>query len=257
MVLYFSATGNTEFVAKHIAKRIGDEALNLQSRIREYDYSPIVSSKPFIICSPVYVCEMPRFLADYIRKLPLKGSRKIYFIFTSGGYSGIAGYLTKRMAKAKKMIYMGHADFKMPRNYPVSRRYPLLSDEENKKRLKDSYMKIPSVAARIKRGEKLKSRYITQVEKIITLPFNPVWVKKMHVTEPFCTTDKCIGCGKCARVCPLNRITMVDKKPEWEGNCAHCMGCIANCPVRAIEYGDITKGQKMYKISNYVRKKYL
>ena len=119
----------------------------------------------------------------------------IYFIFTSGGYSGIAGYLTKRMAKAKKMIYMGHADFKMPRNYPVSRRYPLLSDEENKKRLKDSYMKIPSVAARIKRGEKLKSRYITQFEKIITLPFNPVWVKKMHVTEPFCTTDKCIGCG--------------------------------------------------------------
>lgn len=181
----------------------------------------------------------------------------LYFIFTSGGYSGIAGYLTKRMAKAKKMIYMGHADFKMPRNYPVSRRYPLLSDEENKKRLKDSYMKIPSVAARIKEGEKLKSRYITQFEKIITLPFNPVWVKKMHVTEPFCTTDKCIGCGKCARVCPLNRITMVDKKPEWEGNCAHCMGCIANCPVRAIEYGDITKGQKMYKISNYVRKKYL
>ena len=134
----------------------------------------------------------------------------LYFIFTSGGYSGIAGY-----------------------------------------------MKLPSVAARIKRGEKLKSRYITQFEKIITLPFNPVWVKKMHVTEPFCTTDKCIGCGKCARVCPLNRITMVDKKPEWEGNCAHCMGCIANCPVRAIEYGDITKGQKMYKISNYVRKKYL
>ena len=29
MVLYFSATGNTEFIAEEIAKRTGDEALNL------------------------------------------------------------------------------------------------------------------------------------------------------------------------------------------------------------------------------------
>ena len=29
MILYFSATGNTEFIAEEIAKRTGDEALNL------------------------------------------------------------------------------------------------------------------------------------------------------------------------------------------------------------------------------------
>ena len=34
MVLYFSATGNTEFIAKEIAERIGDEALNLLERIK-------------------------------------------------------------------------------------------------------------------------------------------------------------------------------------------------------------------------------
>ena len=35
MVLYFSATGNTEFVAKELANRLGDEVLDLRDRIRE------------------------------------------------------------------------------------------------------------------------------------------------------------------------------------------------------------------------------
>ncbi len=257
MVLYFSATGNSEFIAKQIAKRIGDNYINLLTRIKNNDYSAIESASPFIICCPVHVCEMPRFFADYIRKLSLKGNRKVYFIFTSGGYTGIAGNLAKKIIKKKKMIFMGYTGFKMPRNYPINKRYPLLSDEENKDRLKESCRKLPVVAACIRKGRKLRSRYVTQFEKIITLPFNPVWAKYKHVTEPFYATDKCIGCGKCTRVCPLNRITMVDKKPEWHGNCSHCMACMANCPVNAIEYGDITKGQKMYKISNYVNKKYL
>jgi flavodoxin len=33
MVLYFSATGNTEFIAKEIAKRLGDECLSILDKI--------------------------------------------------------------------------------------------------------------------------------------------------------------------------------------------------------------------------------
>lgn len=33
MILYFSATGNTEFVAKQLAKRLDDECINLLDRI--------------------------------------------------------------------------------------------------------------------------------------------------------------------------------------------------------------------------------
>lgn len=254
MVVYFSATGNTEFIAKQIAKRLDDEALNLLTRIKSRDYSPIESSRPFIICAPVHVCEMPRFFADYIKKVPLTGNKKVYFIFTSGGYDGISGYLAKKMIRNKKMIYMGHHQFKMPRNYPISKRYRLLTDEENKERIIDSCKTLPGVVRVIKKGKKLRARRITFFERIITLPFNPVWVRFKHTTEPFHATDQCVGCGKCVRLCPLNRISLKDKKPEWKGNCAHCMACIANCPFNAIEYGEITKGKKMYKIGNYVKK---
>ena len=60
MILYFSATGNTRFIAQELARRLDDEALDLTARIREGDHAPIQSQKPFVICSPVYVCEPPR-----------------------------------------------------------------------------------------------------------------------------------------------------------------------------------------------------
>lgn len=55
MVLYFSATGNTEFIAREIAKRTNDECVNLLERIKSQDFSPIYSEKPFVICASVYV----------------------------------------------------------------------------------------------------------------------------------------------------------------------------------------------------------
>lgn len=37
MVLYFSATGNSAYVAKRIASNLGDVALDLFDRIRDHD----------------------------------------------------------------------------------------------------------------------------------------------------------------------------------------------------------------------------
>ena len=49
MVLYFSATGNTQFIAKELAKRLDDECVNLLSKIKAQDYTPVHSEKPFIV----------------------------------------------------------------------------------------------------------------------------------------------------------------------------------------------------------------
>ena len=93
MVLYYSATGNTEYIAKEIAKRLDDECVDLLNRIKSQDYSEFHSDKPYIICAPVYVCEMPRFLSKYLKKQIFSGNKNVYFIFTSGGYCGISGQL--------------------------------------------------------------------------------------------------------------------------------------------------------------------
>lgn len=252
MILYFSATGNTKFVAEELAKRLDDSVLDLRGKIRQKDYAPLSSAKPFVVCSPVYVCEPPRFLTSFLRKTPLTGSEDVYFVFTSGGYSGISAFLAKGITRRKGLRYMGSADFKMPRSYLASTAYPPNDTPEIEARIRDTAQKLPAVAADIKAGRKLKSRHIWLFEILITLPFTPVWTRLRQPVADFRVSEKCISCGKCERGCPLNAISLRDGKPVWSGkSCAHCMACIQNCPVQAIEFGEATIGKPRYRFDLY------
>ncbi|WP_250673861.1 [FeFe] hydrogenase, group A [Paraclostridium ghonii] len=55
-------------------------------------------------------------------------------------------------------------------------------------------------------------------------------------------TTKCIGCGACKRVCPVDCI-IGERKEQHSidyNRCTHCGQCIASCPVDAITAGDNT-----------------
>ena len=251
MILYFSATGNTEYIARELAKRLGDVCVNLLNRIKQDDHSPLHSEKPFVICAPVYVCEMPRFMSKYLKEQTFSGSRDVYFIFTSGGYCGISGPLAKSMFRKKGMNWLGHAEFKMPRNYVANDAYPMLSPAEVEERILNARAALDPVADSIRSGRKLTARHVFLFETIITVPFNPVWSKLKLKADAFYTTDKCVGCGKCVKLCPLNNITLEQKRPVWGNQCSHCMACIGNCPTQAIEYGTITQNKEPYNFGMY------
>ena len=103
-----------------------------------------------------------------------------------------------------------------------------------------------------KEGGKLKSRHVFLFETLIIVPFVPVWIKLKLTTKAFYVKDSCLGCGKCAKVCPLNNINIVENKPEWGKKCTHCMACICNCPKDSIEYGTITVGKERYLFKKFI-----
>lgn len=43
MILYYSGTGNSAYAARRIAEAVGDEAVDLFSRLRDGDTSPVES----------------------------------------------------------------------------------------------------------------------------------------------------------------------------------------------------------------------
>jgi uncharacterized pyridoxamine 5'-phosphate oxidase family protein/NAD-dependent dihydropyrimidine dehydrogenase PreA subunit len=49
-------------------------------------------------------------------------------------------------------------------------------------------------------------------------------------------TDACIGCGKCASVCPQNAVEKGNPKAFRiiQEHCLHCGNCYENCPVKAV-----------------------
>ena len=251
MILYYSATGNTEFAAKELARLIDDESLNLLQKIQTKDYSEIHSDKPFIICSPIYVCEMPIFVKRFFRKVKLTGSREVYFLFTSGGYSGTASVYARLWSLKHGFKYKGTIDLPMPRNYIASDAYPMQDGETVLKKIAEAKEKLSQVAKTIKEGGKVKSRHVFLFEILIVVPVEPVWRKLVLTAKAFYTLDSCIGCGKCAKLCPFNNIKITDKKPVWGKECTHCMACIANCPKESIEYGKITVGKARYLLKKW------
>ncbi len=251
MILFFSATGNTEFVARECARLLDDECINLLSKIKNNDFSPIHSERPFIICAPIYVCEIPNFVNRFLKRTPLTGCRDVYFIFTSGGYSGCASVLAKWFCRRKKLKYKGSADIIMPRNYIANDIYPMQDTETIKKQIADGSSRIPEVVSVIKNGGVLKKRHVFIFELLIILPVEPLWVKFKMTAKAFYVKDNCIGCGKCEKLCPLNNITIKDKRPVWGGECTHCMACIANCPKESIEYAQMTQGKERYLFKKY------
>ena len=149
------------------------------------------------------------------------------------------------------MNYKGCAEVQMPRNYVASDHYSMLTEPEIAQRLRAAEARLDGMSADILSGRKLTARHVYFFETLITVPFNPVWCRFKQPSKDFFATDKCIGCGKCERLCPVNNISMAEGKPVWGERCAHCMGCIANCPTLAIEYGNITQNKDKYTCGKY------
>jgi len=252
MVLYFSGTGNTEYIAKLIANGLGDECVDLFDRIRTNDKSPLHSEKTYIICTPIYVCEMPLFLIKYLNSITFNGNNKVYFIFTSGGYCGSAKVQAKLFSMKKNLKFLGCAEFVMPRNYVANNRYAMDDEKIIYAKIEAATKKVGQVVKDIKNEKKLKSRHIWLFETLIIAHFAPIWTKYKLVAKDFYTTDECVGCRICEKVCPLNNIKIVDRKPGWGENCTHCMACISKCPKNAIEFDSKTQGKPRYLIKNYV-----
>ena len=50
-----------------------------------------------------------------------------------------------------------------------------------------------------------------------------------------CDKEKCISCGKCKRVCPMNvDVTDNSRKRKNGTECILCMECVKNCPKNAL-----------------------
>ncbi len=252
MVLYYSATGNTRFIAELLAEALEDEAIDLLKRIKTEDAMPLRSEKPFIVCSPVYVCELPPFLMECIERTELTGSRELVFIFSDAGYGGMSEANAKKIARKKGMRWRGCTEIKMPTNNMVSTIYPPTEEEECVRRIENARVRIHEIAKSIKSGETLTMRHVYFLEKLLIMPVHFWWIRHMQPSKDFYVTEKCIGCGTCARLCPLNNVEMREKRPHWISGCAHCMACIGNCPEEAIEYRRMTENKKKYNIRQYL-----
>lgn len=245
MVLYFSGTGNSGYIAKRTAEILGDETLDLFERIRNKNYSPIYCDRMrAVICAPTYAWRIPHILTDYLKKTPIENCKGIYFLMTCGDDIGNAEKYLKKLCLEMKKDYMGCAYFRMPENYIAMFTAP--NDEQAGRIIAKSEDKITETAEAIARSERLPKVGVNTVGRLKSGIVNTAFYAFCVKSKPFYATEKCISCGKCEKLCPLANITMADGKPVWGKECTHCMACICKCPAEAIEYGNKSQGKNRY-----------
>jgi len=66
-------------------------------------------------------------------------------------------------------------------------------------------------------------------------------IARMFMAKVMFSSNKCVGCGMCARSCPNNAILMKDvgakKRPYWTYHCENCLRCMGYCKKKAVEAG--------------------
>ena len=244
MVLYFTGTGNSRFVAGRIAEAIGDTAVDAAQWIRKGESGVFLEPGPYVFVSPIYVAAPPRAFLDFIRRSVFPEGSGTYFVLTCSGGMGAAPVYCRKLSEEKGLRYLGAAQIKMPQNYLVY--FKTFSAEENRKKIQAALPEIDALAVRIGREEAFDAPEIKFYDYPSTQMILAPYYRWFIGAKQFRATDACIGCGKCAAVCPLGNIRLNEHRPVWGSNCTHCMGCINLCPKEAVEYGKRTKGKLRY-----------
>ncbi|MCF0136982.1 MAG: 4Fe-4S binding protein [Oscillospiraceae bacterium] len=248
MIVYYSGTGNSKYAAKMLADILDDEVVDAKNYIRDGIAAELISGKPFVFVSPVYVSAPSKVFEDFIKSGSFEGDKRAWFVMTCAGGMGACGYYCEKLCRGK-LEYMGTAQVEMPQNYLMF--FKTKEMAENLKKLTAAEPRIRELGELIAAEKPFPDSGMKKWELISTKMTLDPYYKWFMKTKDFYATNECIGCGLCARSCPLGNIEILGRRPVWGDRCTHCSACINRCPKHAIEYGKVTRNKPRYVCPEY------
>ena len=238
MIFYFSATGNSKYVAEHVAAATDDHLVFLRDAIRGRRYQFDVSRERRIgFVLPTYFFGVPSIVTFFLEKLRLIGyeGQYVYLVLTCGASTGGAGGQMAKLLEERELALSARFAVPMVDNYvPLGQ----LPDQEARERKLDAAEVYLEEICRVVRamGEGDYDRCQGNAPDVKTAHIYPFYAWGRS-TRPFVVTDECISCGLCQEICPCGAITISQGMPVWsKKKCVRCMGCLHRCPVGAIHW---------------------
>ncbi len=241
MIFYFSATGNSKYVAECIAKELKQQVVSITDCNTSEKFSFDLQDGEYIgFITPTYFLGLPTVVNEFLDKLEIHNAEKAY-AFTVSTYGTTSGQTDKRLKEAlqkKGILTNGSYGVKMVDTWtPV---FDLTDKDKIRKINEKAERQIDQICTKI--IDRLEGNYnLQKVPSIAERVYYPIY-KKLRRTQRFHLEEGCISCGKCAMKCPTNAIAMKNGKPEWiKTECTLCLGCLHRCPNFVIQYGKKTK----------------
>lgn len=208
MVVYFSGTGNSRYAASMLAHRTGDTLTDAGRDIQTGHPAQLDSQQPWVFVSPTYAWRIPHLFADYLRQGRFTGSCDAYFVMTCGEDIGGAEKHLRKLCAEKGWNFRGVLEVVMPENYLAM--FPVPEDADCVPIMDNARKTLEDGIAAIQQGVPFAPRKKRFLDGLKSGLVNRLFYRFIVHAKPFHITRSCASCGRCAQVCPLNNIQMVD-----------------------------------------------
>ena len=223
IVFYFTATGNSLF----IAKQLSDSPLSIPQELKKTDLTYEADEIGFVF--PDYAAAVPVIVREFVEKARFKASY-IFSVITFGNASVNVAEWWNDWAKAKGLH----------NNYI------------NTILMVDNYLPVFDMNEQIKIDKKTDENMAGIIgdisgHKDFIAPSEMGWFTKemlqgmqdMHFSQKSeqlikLDADKCIQCTTCTEVCPRGNFSLASGGLQISGKCEFCLACVQNCPQHAL-----------------------
>ena len=249
MIIYFTGTGNSKFVAEYLADKLEDDMLSFNNIIKNNEKLVCTSEKPYIIISPIYAWRFPCEIENILKKSELKGNKIVYCVATMGENSGNADIYLEKIFTDKGMNFTGFIGVPMQNNYLLMEIMP--DNTTVLSRFSEIIAKLDTIINKIRCDEKLCKEDKTPMPALMSGFVNWGFNKFMLKNQKYSVDEKCILCGKCIEKCPINNIIIQNNEIIFENKCMACFACLHNCPMQAINIKGKTEDKGRYICPEY------
>jgi ferredoxin len=242
MLYYFSATGNTKFVADKFKEQFNGYGKELELfDIQNVESIDLSECRYLMIGTPIHAELPPRVTTDFIGRLPEgKNNIKCMVYSTQGANGTAATEYIKRMLVKKGYNVLIQTSFRMANNYYFGAGVER-SEDEIDKYCRKVEEKAKYITEKFFKNEEVKEGALgikVFFSKIASDGFNKFLPK---LSANLTSTEDCSKCGLCLRNCPKGNITFENGHAIFHSQCIMCTRCIHLCPINAIRY----KGKKI------------
>jgi len=242
-LFYYTGTGNSLWVARELADRLGETELVAIASHR--DGLETITSKTIGLVFPVHMWGVPAPVVRFVQTLCHLQPDYVFAVATnSSQVAATLVQLRKIMAENGLTLAAGFGVI-LPSNYtPFGGPGP---QEEQNRRFKLAQEKIAYIVDRIKERATLPVEKGSFGQSILSATvYKLSYFRIPQMDAQFWADDKCNHCGICYKVCPAENITLQEGKPVWNHKCEQCFACLQWCPQQAIQYGKNTSQRERY-----------
>jgi NAD-dependent dihydropyrimidine dehydrogenase PreA subunit len=192
---------------------------------------------------PLHWWGIPWLVEEFVNGLDLAAVRYVFAVVTRGGSPGCAMGQLRTLLKGRGVGLHAFSYVRMPGNYVVE--YDTGSRYRHNAIYRRAEKKLRRIAGEV--AKETGRRRELPIGRWIAYLVNARWRRIVHHQDSrFYADDRCVSCGTCVRLCPVEDIRLVAGRPEWLGRCAQCFACLHHCPTRAIQFGTKTVRRRRY-----------